>query len=56
MIPQYQLLFKALGDFVTSSNGAGIAGLFGINVNNGVIGISGLVSSTIASYQAFQKC
>ena len=35
---------------MTSSNGAGIANLFGISVNNGVIGISGLVSSSIASY------
>lgn len=48
-----RLLCKACGDFVTSSNGSGIAGMFGIKVNNGVIGLCGLVSSSIASYEAW---
>ena len=48
-----KLLFKACGDWVTSANGWGLINrLTGSNVNDSIIGICGLVSSSIATYDA----
>ncbi len=48
-----RLFLKSAGDFVTSSGGWGLTKLVGINLNDSQIGIAGLVSSSIASYEAF---
>ncbi len=50
-----RLLLKGCGDFVTSSNGWGLTTKLGISVHNGQIGLAGLLSSSIASYEAIQN-
>lgn len=50
------MFLKGLGDFVTSSKGWGLTDKLGLSVNDSVIGICGLVSSTLASYEAYLKC
>lgn len=50
-----RLLLKSFGDLITSSSGAGIIQKFGITPNNGVIGLCGLLSSTIATWEAYKK-
>ena len=46
-------LFKSCGDFVTSANGWGLVAKVGLKVNDGQIGVCGLVSSLIACYEAY---
>ena len=45
-------IFKSCGDFVTSANGWGLVNKLGLKVNDGQIGVCGLVSSLIACYEA----
>jgi len=47
---------KASGDFVTASNGWGFVNMLGFSVNDSIIGLCGLLSSSIGSYEAYQKC
>ena len=42
-------LFKSCGDFVTSANGWGLVNKLGLKVNDGQIGVCGLVSSLMIS-------
>lgn len=52
-----RLLVKGCGDFLTSSNGWGLTKMVGIHgVNDSHIGLAGLISSSIATYEAYKKC
>lgn len=48
-------IFKSGADFMTASKGSGIAGKLGVTFNDGQIGIFGIISSLISSYELYPK-